>query len=352
MTAMTEQSETREPIEVDGAQGEGGGQVLRTSLSLSIITGRPLRMHRIRARRRKPGLMRQHLTAVRAAAEICDAEVTGDELNSSSLSFTPGVAKAGDYRFSVGTAGSITLILQTVLWPLAMVPGRSTVRLEGGTHNPMAPTYDFLATSLRPILAQIGVGLELSLLRHGFYPAGGGVLEAAIEGGAPLRPIERLRRGPITRVRATAKVAELPVSIARRELGVVCNTLGWSPSDGRIERVSSYGPGNVLQLEAEHEGGTTVVSGFGEKGLAAELVAGRCCDRFARFREADVPIGPHLADQLLVPMALAGGGSFRTLTPTQHSRTNAELIERWLPVTIAFTDEGHDACRVDVRSVG
>jgi RNA 3'-terminal phosphate cyclase (ATP) len=350
MTIATKSTGTDEGVVVvDGAQGEGGGQVLRSSLALSLVTGRPLRIHEIRARRRKPGLLRQHLTAVRAAVEVGGARVEGDVLGSSELSFEPGPVRAGDYRFAIGTAGSATLVLQTVLWPLLVARGRSRLVLEGGTHNPLAPTFDFVARGLVPLLTAMGAAVEVRLERAGFYPAGGGRITVEIEGGRPLSPLERLERGPLRSTRARALVSGLPVSIARRELEVVHERLGWSRRELAVECIEAHGPGNVLLLELEHAGGITVITAFGEKGVRAEDVGARAAEAARRFVDADVPVDEHLADQLLVPLALAGGGSFRTLEPSLHTRTNAEIVRRWLPVEIELRDEGGGAWRVDVR---
>lgn len=352
MTSDGQTIDASAPVVVDGAQGEGGGQVLRSSLALSLVTGRPLRIQDIRARRGKPGLLRQHLTAVRAAAEIGGARVEGDALGSQELSFQPGPVRAGEYRFAIGTAGSATLVLQTVLWPLLLAPGRSRLVLEGGTHNPLAPPLDFITRSLVPLLAEMGAAVEVGLERAGFYPAGGGRIAVEIEGGRPLRPIERQQRGPLVRTVARALVSGLPVSIARRELEVVYERLRWPRWDLQVERVDAHGPGNVLLLELQHAGGTTVVSGFGEKRVRAEEVAARAVEEAERFLAADVPVCEHLADQLLVPLALAGGGSYRTVEPSLHTRTNAEIVQRWLPVEITLHDEGGGAWRVDVRPRG
>lgn len=342
-------SEAKQAVVVDGAQGEGGGQVLRSSLALSLCTGTPLRMHGIRAGRGKPGLLRQHLTAVRAAVEIGAARVEGDALGSTELVFEPGPARAGDYRFAIGTAGSATLVLETVLWPLLLAPGRSRLVLEGGTHNPLAPPFDFIARSLVPLLGEMGAVVECKLERAGFYPAGGGRMTVEIEGGRPLSPLVRLERGPLVRTGARALVAGLPVSVARRELEVVHERLGWSRRELEVERVEAHGPGNVLMLELEHGGGTTVIAAFGEKGVRAEDVAAKAVEEAQRFVAAEVPVDEHLADQLLVPLALAGGGSFRTVEPSLHTRTNAEIVQRWLPVSFEITDEGGGAWRVGVR---
>ncbi|MEM7155446.1 MAG: RNA 3'-terminal phosphate cyclase [Myxococcota bacterium] len=339
-------------IVVDGSEGEGGGQILRSSLALSLVTGTPLQIREIRARRRKPGLMRQHLTAVRAAAEVGGATVEGDELRSLRLSFSPGTVKAGEYRFSVGTAGSITLVLQTVLWPLLLAEGRSTVVLEGGTHNPMAPPFDHVQRSLLPLLRRMGASVELELRRPGFYPAGGGCMIATIDGGRSLSRLDCLERGSLQGVVARAQVSELPVSIARRELAVVHERLGWTQRELHVERIDARGPGNVLMLEVTHEGGTTVVSSFGAKGVTAEQVAENGIAELDRFLAAQVPIDSHLADQLLIPMALTGGGSMRSTKPTMHTRSNAALIERWLPVSIGFTEQACGAWQIEVAPRG
>jgi RNA 3'-terminal phosphate cyclase (ATP) len=349
MIIASETSDAPMPVVVDGAQGEGGGQVLRSSLALSLCTGRPLRIHDIRARRRKPGLLRQHLTAVRAAVEIGGARVEGDLLGSTALTFAPGPVRPGDYHFAIGTAGSATLVLQTVLWPLLVAPGRSRLVLEGGTHNPLAPCVDFMARSLVPLLREMGAAVELTLERAGFYPAGGGRMTVEIEGGRPLAPLHRLERGLLGRTSARALVSGLPVSIARRELEVVHERLQWSRRDLEVVRVEAHGPGNALLLELEHAGGTTVITAFGEKGVRAEEVAAKAVAEAQRFMAAGVPVDEHLADQLLVPLSLAGGGSFRTVEPSLHTRTNAEIVQRWLPVSIELTDEGSGVWQVSVR---
>jgi RNA 3'-terminal phosphate cyclase (ATP) len=293
--------------------------------------------------------LRQHLTAVRAAVEVSGARVEGDELGSTELVLEPGPVRAGEYRFAIGTAGSATLVLQTVLWPLLLAPGRSRLVLEGGTHNPLAPPFEFVERSLVPLLSAMGAAVEVRLERAGFYPAGGGRMTVELEGGRPLRPLTRLERGPLRRTRARALVSGLPVSIGRRELAVVHERLGWSWHELEVGRIEAHGPGNVLLLELEHDGGTTVIAAFGERGVRAEDVAAKAVEESERFVAADVPVDEHLADQLLVPLALAGGGSFRTTAPSLHTRTNAEIVQRWLPVEIELRDEGGGAWRVDVR---
>jgi RNA 3'-terminal phosphate cyclase (ATP) len=325
----------RPAVQIDGSQGEGGGQILRTAMALGAITGTPLAIENIRAGRAKPGLMRQHLTAVRAAATICDGTLTGDELHSRALSFTPGQVRAGEYHFPISTAGSACLVLQTVLWPLLFAGGPSHVVIEGGTHNPMAPPFDFLAITLLPLLRRMGARVDVRLERHGFYPAGGGRIAVDITPGA-LAPIEIIDAGPVRAQRARALVVNLPGNIAGRELAVVREELGWPEEACRIQSVTDApGAGNVLFLELEREGITEVVTSVGERGKPAARVAGEAIDEARRYLAADAPVGEHLADQLVIPMALAGGGAYRTGPLTLHSRTNIDVVRRFLPVEIA-----------------
>ncbi|HEX5138172.1 MAG TPA: RNA 3'-terminal phosphate cyclase [Planctomycetota bacterium] len=318
-----------EPLRIDGAEGEGGGQIVRTALGLSLVTGREVRLRNIRARRARPGLLRQHLTAVEAAARIGDARVEGARLGSTELAFAPGRVRAGDSAFDVGTAGSVTLVLQTVLPALLVADAPSRVTLFGGTHNPLAPPFDFLARVFVPAIARMGARVRLDLVRHGFFPAGGGEVRAEVV-PSPLAPLLLLQRGEILRRRAEAVVANLPLSIAEREL----RAIGWDESVARP--VESAGPGNVVMLHVESEHASELVTGFGARGVPAERVAQGALAGMERYLAADVPVGEHLADQLLVPMALAGGGAFRTMPLSSHARTNAALIERFLPVRFAF----------------
>ena len=214
-------------IIIDGSQGEGGGQILRTSLALSLVTGQPFRLEQIRAGRQKPGLLRQHLTAVEAAKTVAVAEVIGAVLGSQTLEFRPGAVTPGNYRFAVGTAGSATLVLQTILPPLLTANGTSTLTLEGGTHNPFAPPFDFLAHCFVPLIRRMGPTIELELLRPGFFPAGGGKFHARIEPVKQLARFDLLERGTVRQRQARAIISKLPAQVADRELAVVREQLGW-----------------------------------------------------------------------------------------------------------------------------
>ena len=329
-------------IEIDGSQGEGGGQMLRSSLSLSICTQEPFRIFNIRANRDKPGLKRQHLTAVKAAAEICGGTVTGAEIGSRELVFEPGQLRGGNYSFAIGTAGSSTLVLQTVLPPLLTAAEPSTVRISGGTHNRGSPPFDFLQRAFLPLLARMGAKVELQLRRHGFYPRGGGEIVATIQPSG-LSALTLNERGERVRAFAEAYVAALPIHIGQRELEVIGQGLNWSQDQLFLRGLSNdMGPGNAVTITVEHEYVTEVFTGFGERGVRSETVAGAAVDEARAYIASSAPVGEHLADQLLLPMALGQGGSFTTRAATEHLRSNALVIERFTSrrVTIAKSPEG------------
>ncbi len=340
-------------IEIDGSRGEGGGQVLRSALALSLVTQTPMRIVNIRAGRRKPGLMRQHLTAVEAARAVSEAKVVGAEVGSKELTFSPGPVRAGDYHFSVGTAGSATLVFQTVFPALALARGRSTVTVEGGTHNPLAPPFDFLVRAFLPLVERMGPRARATLARPGFYPAGGGQFSVEIEPSSTFEKLVLLERGEIRARRATAVVSQLSRGIAERELKQVQAILHWSPGDCRIESVANpLGPGNVLSLEIESEHVTELFTGFGEKGISAEQVGTRAAKEAAEYLAAGVPVGRHLADQLVLPMALGQGGTFRTLKPTGHTLTHLELLRTFLGTEIAVREVSAGVFEVEVPRRG
>lgn len=336
-------------ILIDGSAGEGGGQILRTALSLALVTGKPFRIERIRAARSRPGLLRQHLTAVNAASEVGAAEVRGAELGSTELTFAPGRVRPGDYTFAVGTAGSTSLILQTLLPALMLASGPSTLALEGGTHNPLAPPWDFLARSFLPLVGRTGPRITTEIERHGFYPAGGGRAVYRIEPAANLARLDLVERGEIRARRARALVANLPSHIARRELDIVARRLSWKEEWMETEEIAgSRGPGNVIILEIESEQVTEVITGFGERGVAAEAVASAAVDEARDYLTAGAAVGAHLADQILIPLALAGGGSFTTVSPSRHTTTNIEVIRKFLDLEITATKMASGRWRIDV----
>lgn len=336
-------------IELDGALGEGGGGIVRTSLSMALVTGTALRIRNVRAGRKEPGLGRQHVTALRAAAEISDAHLEGDALGSSELHFAPGEVRPGRYRFTTGGAGSTTLVLQTLLPPLLTAPGPSHIAVEGGTHNPNAPPFEFLERTFLPLVGRTGPEISVRLGRPGFYPVGGGLIEARIRPARRLRPLALLERGEVLGRRARAIVSSLPRHIAERELSIAHAMLGLRPDALDLEEVEEpAGPGNAVMIEVESERVTEVFTGFGRKGVPAEQVARGAARRALRYLEADVPVGPHLADQLLVPLAAGAGGVYRTVRPSSHTETNVRVIRAFQAGEVSLQSIGRDGDRWEV----
>jgi RNA 3'-terminal phosphate cyclase (ATP) len=337
-------------IRIDGSVGEGGGQILRTSLSLALATGKAFRIENIRAGRERPGLLRQHLTAVLAAAEVGGAEVQGASLGSAELIFSPGKVRPGEYKFSVGTAGSGTLVFQTVLPALMLAPEPSRVVIEGGTHNTAAPPFDFLARTFLPLLERMGPKVQLQFERYGFYPAGGGRFCAEVHPVKTLNGIHIGERGEITSRRATAVVANLPRRIAQREVETVGKMLNWGPEALSVqESRDSAGPGNIVMIEIGSNEVTEIFSAFGQVTLAAEKVAAIAAREARDYLVSRAAAGEHLTDQILLLFALAGNGSFTAQKINRHARTNMAVISEFLPVRFDLReDEGFT--RVDVAS--
>ncbi len=341
-------------IIIEGSQGEGGGQIVRSSIALSLVTNQAVAIKNIRAGRKVPGLRRQHLTAVRAAQEISQSDIAGAEIGSLELVIHPGTVRAGEYQFDVGTAGSTSLVLQTILPALLQTQEISTIRLSGGTHNPFAPPYDFLDRAYFPLINRMGPQVTAQLIRPGFYPAGGGEVVYTIRPANQLQGLKLLERGKIIDRRVRALVANLPRHIGERECESVARKTGWRKSCFEVEeRSDSPGPGNVLLIELRTPQVTEVFTGFGEKGVSAETVAARTLQAARRWIDADVPVGEYLADQLLLPLGLAAvdgqGSAFRTLGPTQHTRTHINVLQAFLPVSIDVRCEGDQQYLITVK---
>ncbi|MCX7681813.1 MAG: RNA 3'-terminal phosphate cyclase [Anaerolineae bacterium] len=340
-------------VVIDGSYGEGGGQVLRTSLTLSILTGRPVRIEHIRAGREEPGLRPQHLTAVQAAATICGARVAGAELGSQTLTFAPaGPARPGHYAFDVtevaraGSAGSVSLVLQTILQPLALARGESHLTLRGGTHVPWAPSVFYLEHVFLPQLTAMGVEVRIELKQWGFYPAGGGEIEVHIVGHeGPLRPLHLVERGPLQQVWGIAAVMNLPAHIPQRmadRARSVLTAAGLPGHQVRLEprRLSGTGPGAGIFLCAVYAGGRAGFTAYGRKGLPAERVAEEACEQFLHYHRTPAPADPHLADQLVLPAALAAGESrVYTAQVSQHLLTNAWVVRQFLERQVVVEGE-------------
>jgi RNA 3'-terminal phosphate cyclase (ATP) len=334
-------------VTLDGSRGEGGGQILRTALTLSLLTGQSFRLVKIRANRDKPGLRPQHQKAVQAAVELGHASVAGGGVGARELIFWPKPYEARDLSIDIGTAGSTGLVLQTLHLPLALrteVPTRLV--LAGGTYNPMAPPFSFLDATWRAYMAAFGMPLSLSMSAAGFYPRGGGQLEASIE-PATLRPFVQTDRGPLRRLHGIAGVANLAEDIARRMRDHAVDRLREHGIDAEIELAGwvSPGQGAAISLTAEHEGTVPATFvGLGERGKPAETVADEAVAGLLAFEAVEqAAVDPHSADQILLPLAFAPGRSEFTVSAiTEHLRTNAETIRAFLDRSITIVEPQAD----------
>lgn len=336
-------------LTIDGSFGEGGGQIIRSSLALSLITGKPFRVYNVRARREKPGLKPQHLMAVKAAAEIGHAKVDGVAVGASEFTFVPDKPTPGEYTFSIGTAGATTLVLQTILPPLMIADAPSVITLEGGTHNKHAPPFDFLEKSFLPLVNRTGPHVSIELERYGFYPPGGGRINVYIEPRTEPQRMEINERGLIKERRARALVVKLPESIAERELKIIREHLNWNDEELRVETsYNALSPGNVVMIEIESEHLTEIITSVGERGLRAETVAEMAALEAANYLATGAPVGEHLADQLLIPLALARGGSYTTGPLSPHTTTNIEIIKKFLDVEINVEHVKDGVWRIEI----
>jgi RNA 3'-terminal phosphate cyclase (ATP) len=334
-------------LTIDGAQGEGGGQILRTALTLSTCLDKPFRIINIRANRRRPGLQYQHLAAVRAAAEISQANVAGAVKDSLQLEFIPGRIRAGNFHIDIGTAGSTSLVLQTVMPALMLAPAPSKLTLDGGTHNPLAPPFEFLNYAFLPLVNRMGPQVHTMLVRRGFAPEGGGRLHANIEPVNHLKPLNLIERGEIVRRWAEVILVNLPLHIAERELAVVRDLLSLDDSALHyITDTTAAGAGNLVSIMIESSNITECFTAFGKRGLPAEQVAEMAVKDVKRYVNAGVAVGPHLADQLLVLIALAGNSSFVTMRPSLHTLTNISVIKIFTGVQIIAEQTARDCWKI------
>lgn len=337
-------------IHIDGSYGEGGGQILRTSLSIAAITGKPITINNIRAKRKKPGLAAQHLTGVRAAAKICNADLQGDALGSTMLQFTPQTAvQSGNYIFDVteaslgGSAGSVALVLQTILLPLALANNDSQVILRGGTHVSYSPAIAYIEQVYLPMLRPMGINAEIKLNAWGWYPQGGGEVELQVKGNTgQLRGINIIERGDLQKVEGIAAVTELPANIPQRMLNRAVNLLHAEDIKTNIIplRAKGIAPGAGLFLTAVYENSLAGFGALGRLGLTSEKVAEIACEEFLKFHQTSAPIDEHLADQLLLPAVLAAEASqYRVAEVTLHLTTNAWVIEQFGLARVDIDDE-------------
>lgn len=334
---------------LDGSFGEGGGQILRTALSLSALTGRPVRLERIRAGREKPGLQAQHLTAVRALADLCAAGLEGGEIGSRSLTFVPACTpQPGNYNWQVGTAGAVTLIWQAVLWPLAGAVGSSQVTLSGGTHTAWSPPADYVQRVYLPWLSDLGLSARLQVESWGWYPRGGGLIRTHIGGEGRLRGLTATERGSLRRVTVLSAASNLPEHVNQRQAQQADFLLRKQGLKPQIELVSppSAGPGTMVMVLADYQHARAGVTAYGRLGKPAEQVAQEACQAFVRYHKRAQPVDQHLADQLLLPLALAAlpssdkqASQYAVESITRHLLTNAWVIRQFLNVEIDIQGE-------------
>lgn len=321
-------------VKIDGSLGEGGGQVLRTALSLSIITNTPIHLYNIRAGRKKTGLMRQHLVCVESSARLANAHVEGAGLGSQEIIFRPQQAQAGYYEFNIGSAGSTFLVLQTLLPILMLQDSPSTLIISGGTHNPLAPTAEFIERSFFPMLAHLGIDVQLQLKQAGFAPVGGGQIEVRIQPWQQRQALNLVERGEIVAMNAYAGCLNLDDKIAMRELDVLQQKLALNES--RLYHLNGISQGNHVFVEVKTQQHSQVFTALGEFKKSAELIARQLANRVADYVQSGAVADEYLTDQLLLPLALGKGGTFTAQMISEHTRTQAEMIQRFLDVKIEF----------------
>ncbi len=342
-------------VTIDGSYGEGGGQILRTALALSAILGRPVELVNIRAGRKKPGLQPQHLAGVRAIAEIVGAEVHGAELGSSLLHFIPGPITGGSYRCDVGTAGAVSLVFQTILAPLAFAKTPSVLTITGGTHVPWSPPAPYVSEIFLPMVAGMGLIASWQVQRAGFYPRGGGEVRAAVQPLTRLNSLDLSDRGKLLAIRGVSAVAGLPRRIAERQEARIRRRLADTGCEVAVEiaELDAACPGDSLFLWAECERSRAGFGALGERGKPAERVADEVSDELLHFLAGGAATDPHLADQLVILMALASGRSvLSTAQVSQHLLTNLWTIQQFLPVVMSSEGRIGEPGRVTIDGSG
>jgi len=329
-------------IKIDGSQGEGGGQILRSSLTLSLMTGKGVQISNIRNKRKKPGLQHQHLCAVKASHSIGRGEIEGAELGSTQLTYQPDTIHPGSYRFDIKTAGATTLVLQTIILPLSLADNKSNIKISGGTHVPWSPSYHYLDLQWLPFMTRLGFNIHISLDQAGFYPQGGGIIESKTTPIEHIKPLTIEERGDLIQIRGVSAVANLDRSIAERQRNQVLRRLGdkYRLNDIRINQLPSKYKGTILILLAEFEYSTCCYFSLGKPGKPAEQVTYEAVNALESFMDTDGVMDEYLADQLLLPLAFADGPSiFKTPRVTSHLLTNAEVIKSFMDTNIVISGD-------------
>lgn len=320
-------------IEIDGSFGEGGGQILRTALSLSCLRKKPFRIYNIRRNRKKPGLMPQHLVCIKAAQLISGAEVSGDNLGSTELLFKPNEVKGGDFLFDIGTAGSTSLVLQTLIPSLIFSDTKSTITLKGGTHVPFSPSYDYVAYVFLSLLKEMGLRVDTKIESYGFYPKGGGRIKADIYPAKDLAPLNITERGNIKALTVYSGVGNLPLLIAERQRDALLNTLVSNIKDIKftvnteLMNVQTPAQGTFVYLHAKTENSVAGFTSLGERGKKAELVGEEAAAEFISYYFSGAAFDQHLADQIVLYLSMAKSESvFTAARITEHLITNLNII--------------------------
>ena len=338
-------------VEIDGSYGEGGGQVLRTSLALSLLTGRPVRINRIRAGRPKPGLAAQHLRAVEASRAVCGGHVEGAALGSTEIALAPGEVAPGRYELEIGTAGATALVLHTLYLPLALAGGPSELVIRGGTHVAWSPTFHYLRDHWRPALALMGLDVEIEIRRAGYYPKGGGEIFARVFDRDKVKPLKLPLEPAPDVAKVTVVTTRLPDHVAQRQADTARELLEKEGLETgvEIEGYDGIQPGTATHVRIARGLLGGMFTSLGERGLRAEKVASRCAEQAVAFAHSDAAVDKYLADQLILPLALAEGSSeYTTNEITGHLVTNADIVSEFLPVDIDVVGEKGAPGRVTI----
>jgi RNA 3'-terminal phosphate cyclase (ATP) len=339
-------------LEIDGSFGEGGGQILRTSLSLSCLLNKPFRLFNIRRKRKKSGLMPQHLMGIRSLKLISNARVDGDSQGSTELLFEPGEVKAGDYFFDIGTAGSTSLLLQAILPPLIFANDRSSLTLKGGTHVPFSPPFHYINKIFIPVLNKLGIKVKATIESYGFYPKGGGKVHAEIRPIDEIEAVNYLERGELKNVYGFSGVGNLPLTIAERQKNAALAVLASQGINAGIETisVSTLGQGTFIFLGAETENCLAGFSSLGERGKKAELVGEEAAKKFLDYYSASACLDRNLADQIVLYLAISKGeSSFTTAEISGHLLTNLWVIQKFLGIRYTIEGETGKPGRVTIE---
>ena len=327
-------------LEIDGSYGEGGGQIIRTAVALSAFTKKTIKIKNIRAKRKNPGLSYQHITAIKLIGKICDAEVIGLEKGSLFIEFHPKEIKGGDYDFDVGTAGSVTLILQACILPCLFAKEKTLITITGGTDVRWSPPIDYFINVFIPILKKMGINIEVDLIQRGHYPKGGGKVRVEISQiSNSILPLTLDEFIKIIKIFGIAHNANLPNNIVERMKNSVIEKLRGFDYDIKTEICNSFSSGTGIVLWAESPNSILGASSLGERGVRAEIVGERAINELLQEIKSKSTIDSHMADQILPYLSLSNQDScFLTKEISLHAKTNMWLIQQFLDMEFEVID--------------